>query len=322
MARNPRSLSQSPRPLDIEDPRDDVLADIIGAALLRNAIYRRIECRAPWGMRLPQHDRATFYVVARGGGRLEVEGEPVVELSGGDVVLLPHGTPHVFRDAHASKPIPICDGKHSPPGAAVHTIGGAGAPTSLIAGFFSFRARKPTLLAALPRVVTLSSTAPQPWIPTIIQLLIAESASPGPASVLVLQRLADVLLVHALRALSLPHCPRQGIGALGEPAIHQALGLMHASVTHPWTVGTLAARVGLSRSTFAARFTELVGEPPLQYLARWRMARAAELLEDRALGIGEIAGRVGYESVPSFTKAFKRWQGTSPSAFRQSVARP
>jgi AraC-like DNA-binding protein len=101
-----------------------------------------------------------------------------------------------------------------------------------------------------------------------------------------------------------------------------SLALLHARVEHPWTVAALAARVGLSRSSFAARFHQLVGEPPLQYLARWRMARAAELLEDRKLGIDEIAGRVGYESVPSFTKAFKRWQGNSPGAFRRAHPLP
>ena len=93
---------------------------------------------------------------------------------------------------------------------------------------------------------------------------------------------------------------------------------MHARVGEPWTVAKLAARVGLSRSGFALRFTELVGEPPLQYLARWRMARAAELLRDTHEGMGEIAAKVGYESVPSFSKAYKRWQGTSPGAFRRT----
>jgi AraC-like DNA-binding protein len=106
--------------------------------------------------------------------------------------------------------------------------------------------------------------------------------------------------------------------------VSKALGILHARVAEPWTVASLAAKVGLSRSGFAARFTALVGEPPLQYLARWRMARAAELLRDTNESIVEIAERVGYESVPSFGKAFKRWQGESPGAFRreQSAANP
>jgi AraC-like DNA-binding protein len=94
---------------------------------------------------------------------------------------------------------------------------------------------------------------------------------------------------------------------------------MHADLTSAWTVAELARRVGLSRSGFASRFAELVGEPPLQYLVRWRIARAAELLRDTEDGIVEIASRVGYESVPSFSRTFKRWRGQSPAAFRRAT---
>ena len=176
----------------------------------------------------------------------------------------------------------------------------------------------------MPEVVLLSpaDSSAGPWIAATIQLLLAESAAPGPASTIVLQRLVDVLFVQALRTLSThTACNRSSLAALSDPAVSYALRLMHARVGEPWTVGTLAAEVGLSRSGFAARFTELVGEPPLQYLARWRMARAAELLRDSHDGIVDIAGRVGYESVPSFSKAFKKWQGMSPGTFRRSHAR-
>ena len=114
-----------------------------------------------------------------------------------------------------------------------------------------------------------------------IALVLAELESPGPASVLLLQRLADVLVVQAMRWLTKQRgCLAQrqqqpGLVALSDPPVHKALSLMHAQVGHAWTVAELAAKVGLSRSGFAARFTELVGEPPLQYLARWRVTRAA-----------------------------------------------
>lgn len=324
MARSPKGLSQSPHALDFEDPRGDVLADVITTSLLRNALYRRLECRAPWGIRMPSRGRAVFYLVARGSARLEVDGEPLALLSAGDVAFVPHGTSHVVRDAASSQPQLVCDGIHCkpPPDSSPRVLGGSGSPTSLVLGFFEFRGGpKPSLLSTLPTLVQLSASDPkaQPWLGSIVQLLLAESAAPGPASALVQQRLADVLFVHALRALMVPsRCPRSGLPALAEPRIGDALALLHAHTEHPWTVATLAARVGLSRSSFAARFNQLVGEPPLQYLARWRMARAAALLEDRRLGIDEIAGRVGYESVPSFTKAFKRWQGNSPGAYRRT----
>ena len=118
------------------------------------------------------------------------------------------------------------------------------------------------------------------------------------------------------RLLHAGQCPEL-FGDAKQITHDNALALMHAQVAHPWTVAELAARVGLSRSGFSARFTELVGEPPLQYLARWRAARAAELLRGTSEPVSTIAERVGYESTPSFNKAFKRWQGTSPGAYRR-----
>jgi AraC-like DNA-binding protein/mannose-6-phosphate isomerase-like protein (cupin superfamily) len=318
MAKTPNTLSRRLHELALEDPRGDVLADVLGTSLLRNAMYRRIECGAPWGMDVPQHDRATFYVVVRGTARVEVEGEPLSELSAGDTLFIPHGTAHVVRDAKQTKPVRVCDGTPQPRGA-TRRLGGTGAQSTLIKGFFQFVGRKPALLDGMPRVIRLTSTdrTLHRWTAATLQLLLAESASPGPASVLVLQRLADVLFVQTLRALAAQH---SGLAALADPAIHEALSILHGKITHPWTVVALAKKVGLSRSGFAARFTALVGEPPLQYLTRWRMGRAAELLRDTRRRVAEIAGDVGYESVPSFNKAFRRWQGQSPTSFRARYA--
>lgn len=322
MVPRPNGLSKAPTKLDFQDPRGDVLADVLGVALLRNAIYKRIEARAPWGMRLALRDRAMFYLIARGAAVLEVDGERAQSLSAGEVAFIPHGGAHTLRDAPSSTPLPACDGKQCHDAAPLR-IGGSGAGTTIITGFFALSGgRAPALLERMPRVVRLSPTDPTagPWMAATVQLLLAESAAPGPASVIVLQRLADVLFVQALRSLTTPvDCPKNGLAALSDPPIHKALALMHARVAEPWTVARLAARVGLSRSGFAARFTQLVGEPPLQYLARWRVARAAELLRDTPDDIAHIAGMVGYESVPSFGKAFKKWQGLSPGAFRRGA---
>jgi AraC-like DNA-binding protein len=303
-----------------------VLADVLGATLLRNAIYKRIECGAPWGMSIPARDRAVFYLVVRGSARFEVEGDSPRALSAGDAVFIPHGTAHVVRDAESSKPESVCDGERhcrSLTRVGVRRVGGDGAATSLVAGFFLFSGRRPVLLESMPRTILLMATDPAQnrWISATLQLLIAESAAPGPASSLVLQRLADVLFVQTLRTLA-THSERnpRGLPALADPAIHQALGVLHGDVASPWTVAALAKHAGLSRSAFAARFTALVGEPPLQYLVRWRMARAAELLRDTRARIGEVAGSVGYESVPSFNKAFRKWVGESPTTFRERHA--
>lgn len=323
MAPRPKPLSERPTPLDLENPRGDVLSDVLTVALLRNAIYRRIEGRAPWGIRISERPRATFYAVARGTVWLEVEGHPPFALAAGDVAFLPHGEAHVLRDARTTVPRAVCDGptRHIAQSNVVRSLGGDGAAASIMAGFFELDGRTPALLAHMPDVVVMPS-GDDPRIQATVQLLLSESTQPGLASTLVLHRLADVLFVHALRLIARdPRAPK-GLPALTDPVIHQALSLMHRDTSTAWTVAALAKAVGLSRSGFAARFNELVGEPPLQYLARWRIARAAELLRDGDDSIAAIAGRVGYESLPSFSKAFKRWRGASPGVFRAAVQRP
>lgn len=324
MPPRPRNLSKTPRALDFEDPRGDVLADVLGISLVRNALYKRVDARAPWGLRKSQKPRSQFYLIARGSALLEVQGERDVMLSVGDVAFIPHGTAHVIRDAKTSAADTTCDGVRKP-SSQPRRIGGDGAETSFLAGFFEREeGRAPVLLENMPNLIVISPTDAHlgPWIGATVQLILAESAAPGPASAFILQRLADVLFVHALRSLTRRHeCPR-GLSGLSDPVIYRALSLMHSDLATPWTVAELAKRVGLSRSGFAARFTELVGEPPLQYLARWRLTKAAELLRDTDEGIIAIAARVGYESVPSFSRTFKRWRGESPAAFRRTVRAP
>ncbi|MCY1054686.1 AraC family transcriptional regulator [Nannocystis sp. SCPEA4] len=303
--------------LDLQDPRSDVLADVLSVSLLPNALFKCIEARSPWGLRVPTRDRAVFYVIARGHALLEVDGQAPRRLSSGDVVFIPHGTAHTLRDEAARQLFVAHDGP-SCAGTGPARLGGDGALTTLLAGFFAYTGGvRPILLARVPQAVVLSTSGgtPRPWSAATIDLMLAELAAPGPASTLVLQRLADVLFIQVLRCLP----THKGCGlaeALSDSAVHRALNLMHTRVNEPWTVARLAAQVGLSRSGFAQRFTQVVGDPPLQYLARWRMSRAAELLRETEDTIAQIAGRVGYESIPSFSKAFKRWQGWSPTHHR------
>jgi AraC-like DNA-binding protein len=317
----PPFLSKTPSRLDLESSAGDVLADVLGGTMLHSALYKRIEAHAPWGIAVRQKPRATFYVLARGSALLEVEGERPLSLSAGDVAFLPHGTAHVLRDAKSSATVPICDG---PPRASSEPrrIGANGAQSSIVAGFFERDGeRSPVLLQRVPNVVRISPSDADadPGLGLTLQLLLAESSASRPASGLVLHRLADILFVQALRTVARnAACPR-GLPALADPSIHEALRLMHGDVKTQWTVAELAKHVGMSRSAFAARFVELVGEPPLQYLVRWRVARAAELLRDTEVSVTEIAARVGYESVPSFSKTFKRWRGSGPATFRRAA---
>lgn len=309
--------------MDLQDPRGDVLADVLGTSLVRHALYRPLDARAPWGLRVPEKPRATFYLVAKGSARLEVHGAPAHLLRPGEVAFVPHGTAHVLRDSQGSEATTACDGPLTT-SLVPRRIGGHGAATSVVAGFFEIQnGREPPILQKMPLLVVLSSTdaASGPWISATLELVIAESATPRPATSVVLQRLADVLFVLALRSVGASgQCKAPGIPALTDARIYEALNAMHAKVAAPWTVEALAKRVHMSRSGFAARFAELVGESPLQYLARWRVTRAAELLRDGDEKIAAVANLVGYESLPAFSRAFKRWQGESPASFRRALA--
>jgi len=286
---------------------------VLSLGFLRRVAYRPLDLRAPWGLDVKAANRAILYLVARGRTRLEVKGQPVIELAAGNAAFLPRGAPHVLRDAATTRP------QEWSPTTRPCRLGGRGHETAIVAAFFERDREPPSLLERPMEVVVLAEDASP-----IIELVRAELEQPGPASALLLQRLTDVLVVQAMRSLTKqPACQaarRPGLIALSDPPIHEALSLMHARVEHAWTVAELAARVGLSRSGFAARFTELVGEPPLQYLARWRMARAAELLRASTDPVSTIATRVGYDSTPSFNKAFRRWQGTSPGDHRRAAA--
>ncbi len=324
MPQKPRRLPETPSAMDLQDPRGDVIADVLGASIIRHALYRLLDARAPWGFRVPRRPRASFYLVTRGSARIEVAGERPHVLSPGEVAFVPHGSSHVLRDSADTEPMVVCDGPLSSV-VAPRRIGGNGATTTVVAGFFEIRnGREPPLLQTMPSLVVLSASDPTsgPWIASPVQLVLAESTSPGPATSVVLQRLADVLFVFALRSVgtaALRGVP--GIPALSDPRIYEALNLMHARIGDPWTVVQLAKRVKMSRSGFAARFTELVGEPPLQYLARWRVTRAAEMLRDSDEKVQTVANAVGYESLPAFSRAFKRWNGESPGTFRRKRAR-
>lgn len=150
-----------------------------------------------------------------------------------------------------------------------------------------------------------------------LDLLAAEIARDEPGQDAVLRRLLDLVLVLALRAWCASEAPSPWFRALDDAEVGEALRLLHAEPAHRWTVAALAARAGLSRAAFAARFAHLVGEPPLTYLTGWRMTLAADLLRDTEDTVAAVAKAVGYEDPFAFSVAFKRNRGASPSDWRR-----
>jgi AraC-like DNA-binding protein len=329
MHATPHLLSDRPAH---QDGHTDVLGDILGAVHLTTAVLGRLELGAPWRLQIPARDYLSFYVVARGSAWLQVEApdeapdahaSPALPLSAGDAVVLPRGSAHVLRDSAHSEAPPLAfdyDGCPRILTGDAARFGGGGPVTALIAGQFTFgAAHRNALLGSLPPAIHLpaASTA-SPQLAGVVPLILSESASPSPGSGIALARLADLLLLHALRhwmtGAGHSSC---GLRAVADPAVGGALRLMHARPAEPWTVERLASAVAMSRSAFAARFTQLVGEPPLQYLARWRMTRAATLLREGEQSVAAVATQVGYANPVAFTKAFSRLQGVGPGTFRR-----
>ena len=177
------------------------------------------------------------------------------------------------------------------------------------------------LFDSLPPVVHVKGDAGTTvrWLEANLQFVASEMASGEPGFETIVSRLADILVVQAVRA----HVAQTGGGCKGwlraliDPQIGRALSLIHEKPEDDWTVESLASKVGMSRSAFAARFAQLVEEPPLTYLTRWRMQKASRLLETSPAGVAEVAKRVGYDAEAAFSKAFKRWIGVAPGAYRR-----
>jgi AraC-like DNA-binding protein len=160
------------------------------------------------------------------------------------------------------------------------------------------------------------------WIASTLRFMAAEAREPRLGGETVITRLADILVIQAIRSWieQDPAAQTGWLGALRDPQIGRAISLIHRDPARAWTVASLADEVAMSRSAFAARFAELVGEPPMRYVARWRMHAAVTWLREDDATLGELALRLGYQSEAAFSRAFKRFTGLSPGAVRRTTA--
>jgi AraC-like DNA-binding protein len=253
-----------------------------------------------------------------------VEGTPdPVPLTGGDCFLLGPQIGYALRDDPATSAKSFCEAPRDKNNV-IH-YGGGGAPTTIVSGLLSFEkpALKP-ITQLLPRLILIrSEQARSLALYSTLQLLAAEMTEQAPGSEVVANRLAEVLFIQAIRAHIASGCEncRPGwLRAIFDPQIGTALNAIHANVNHSWTVESLAAAAGMSRSVFAARFKELLGQAPLEYVTQWRMQKAVQLLQHRDKKLFEVARSVGYESEAAFSKAFKRVLGATPGELSRQLS--
>lgn len=309
----------------------DALSEVLRVIRLTGGVFLDAVFTAPWcvvsrvgpedcpARQLPPAVVAFHYVIE---GRMLVQGDgAALQVRAGEMVLLPRNDPHLLASEAGlppADPEPLVQQVEG--GLMRLECGGGGAATRLVCGFVGADVGRHPLLEALPGVFALDLNGKPcaEFVAASFRYAAQEVATGRAGSETVLAKLSELLFVEAVRnyAESLPPRQQGWLAGLRDVAVGRALALMHGDVARPWTTEELAAQVALSRSAFAERFTQLVGLPPIGYLADWRMQVAAARLRETHRSIGQIAGELGYESEASFTRAFKRAHGTAPGRFR------
>ncbi|HYZ85144.1 MAG TPA: AraC family transcriptional regulator, partial [Bryobacteraceae bacterium] len=274
-------------------------------------------------LKLAPSQLAHFGLVTRGHCWLTIEAYPdAVPLTGGDCFLLAPGVSYILRDDVRTQPRNFCEVAQNSAKPVLY-YGGGGAPTRIVSGFFSFDALslKP-LTELMPSLILVKGDqAHTPALHSTMKLLDAEMAEPAPGSEIVATRLAEVLFIQTIRAhISSAHarCERGWLRAIFDPQIGAAIRSIHENVSNPWTVESLAAAASMSRSAFAARFKELLGQSPIDYVTEWRMQKSLQLLRQKDKKLVDVARSVGYESDAGFNKAFRRVLGVTPGEYRDN----
>jgi AraC-like DNA-binding protein len=280
----------------------DAITDFLSTVRVQGVCYGRIQITAPWAPRSEAGSHSGFGLIAYGQAWLSFPdaAEPIPLLHG-DFFLLAPGREYTLSN------------------------GPAAAPAAVIAGRFSFdeTSARP-LTDFLPPLILIRGGRPHIFpLQKTLELLASEVDVSTPGSEIAVRRLADLLLIQALRA-HIADTPGEGAGwlhARSDAHIGAALNSMHKRIDHPWTVASLASEAGMSRSAFAQRFKELMSESPLEYLTRWRMYRGSDLLRESDRKLADVAQAVGYDSDGAFHKAFKRVLGIAPGEYRRTATR-
>ena len=304
----------------------DPLGDILGEVRFRSTIFCRSDMTAPWGFSVGGRDIATFHFVARGTCWLEVQDAAItIRLQPGDLVILPHGHAHAMRDEKNSPVTRLDDllaGGQEVTRGTLH-FGGGGVATTLICGGFIFDDREALpFLSALPPVLHTREQGGRigSWLRIALEIIASEIGSDHIGENAMISRISDLIFIESVKShfTDAAGSPRGWFAALRDRHVGKAISVIHREPHRPWTVESLAAEVGMSRTAFALRFSLLLGESPIRYLANRRVARAGNLLENGNLTVSKIAEKVGYDSGVAFSRAFKRHVGLSPIEYRKA----
>ena len=326
---NPRTAAAPGSPFP-GHPVDGVPGDRLGDGLhllrFTGALYCRAELSAPWGVEFPELEGYMMLPVVLSGRCVLEIGDERHPLEAGSAALITRGIPHRLLSTADAASTPLFDIPVEQLGDTYeHMRFGGGGERAQVA-YAAMRVDAPLaarLVGELPDVIRVDA-----WddgeggaFRTVLRLLAREAEVIEPGGEAVMTRLADVLVIQVLRRwLRRTEAATGWLAALRDPHVGRAIGRMHAHPDEDWTLVKLARVANLSRSAFAERFTALVGEPPMRYLAGWRLEQARAELASTGDPIATISGRVGYASEAAFNRAFKRHHGVTPGAVRRAAA--
>jgi AraC-like DNA-binding protein len=317
----------------------DALSEILKVVQLNGAIFFNARFTAPWCVESPAAaslaqtlgvgaERVLLYhYMVEGSCLVTLQGMAPLRLNAGDIIVFPHGDAHTMASSTQAQPQQLDAQAILRERPKVLHFGGGGVATRFICGYMVCDPRLfQPILAALPRVVTVSLRGAHParWLEASLQHAVDEADSPGPGAEGMLAKLSEVMVVETLRRYVAQLSPEHTgwLSGLRDRAVGKCLALMHEKPAHPWTVDALAREVATSRSVLAERFTHFVGQSPMQYLSRWRMALATNHLRRSSLSVASIAEEVGYETDAAFSRAFRREFGVPPATWRRMHGSP
>jgi AraC-like DNA-binding protein len=323
----------------------DALSDVLRVVRLNGAVYLDGEFAAPWcvigraedplcSQFLSCTERVLSFHFITGGvcwARLPDDPASAIRIEAGEIVVVPQGEPHILGSATNLKPVSssrvLATQIQAVPGQIMKlTHGGTGPVTRMVCGFLGGEnVLGNPLLNALPRLFKVDMRGTRAaWLQSSMQFAAQEAAQMRSGSTTVLGKLSELLFVEAIRRYidTLPDEQTGWLAGLRDRFVGRALTLLHGRPAHTWTVEDLAREVGLSRSALAQRFTDLVGMPPMQYLARWRLQMAAQQLRSGEKQVAAVAEDVGYDSEAAFNRAFKREFGMPPATWRRTQGQP
>jgi len=314
-----------PDPSSVAHPLRDPIGEILHQLKLTGTFYCQSELSAPWGFEVPALDGAMAFLVVTGGRCwLELDDEQPLLVEQGNLVLLTSQSKHRLRSA-LDAPTETLDALPVRKVSEVYETleyGGGGEKTYAMYGIVRFdHAAGQQLMDLLPKILKIDTwnQHSSSWLQSTLQFISAEARELRPGGDTVITRLADVVVIEAIRSWinTAPEANKGWLGAVRDNQIGRAIIAIHRTPEHDWTVETLAQTAGMSRSAFSARFTDLVGNSAMRYLATWRMQLARTKLLETTQSMSAIAASLGYQSEPAFSRAFKRIFHVSPGSIRQ-----